>query len=766
MPRLLRLIPLSLFVFVLFSFSTPSVANESSIYIPKTLLDARRLVKITPLQSKNKAKMFLSEQNNPNYDENFSTSGVKRKVTPLAKARNQIHAYQTIGIADYILGNYRSSLNILEKSLSISQSKHLLVPEIESKILRVSLLWKMTADLRKVEQPLTKIEEKLNASHMKNDQKERLEYWLSLTHAKIYSDLGKNEQAEKSYLFAKDYAKTSGNYEDGLEASLRLGKHYLKAHHFNLALKELIESYWIAIGKDNAQYIARANHLLADLYLECKIYDKAQEHLSQAASFYGHYEQSPMFANVLQKLADVYFIQGRYNLALVHYFNVLDLELAEKDISKIIDLRLKLTETYLNLYNFTLAKRYLTRASDLLEYADIKAQKTRATLLTAKLNFLQKHSKEAEDQAKYALQQAQAIENNDIQLQALSLLHLITKSTDNTKDSLHYLEEYNRLAAVNLKEKDEQLSQSFLNQITSIEQSLHYKDQVNEFTNLSTDYSKTKTLTLILGISCTVLFFLFVMKSRRLGQKNKLIRELNKELYTHPRSGLKNLRMLTRKLPDSLNRSTRSYDQWRFGQLINEPLNDRLKFSLIDIPMLSDIYITHGYKVGRIEEKSFGEHIASLIPNSARLYHLSDRSFLYIEPNPEKRHQPEKLFEQFKQIIDSFETEVAVNRVFSISIADYPFLPRAYTAINDEDLIDLLLLASDIGNTLVRFEQQSQWVSFTAIPLAPAASFAQNDMRRSSLNAIQKGLIKVHTSGAEENLATILSELPKHEQDE
>ncbi|MPW35150.1 lipopolysaccharide assembly protein LapB [Vibrio sp. B1Z05] len=766
MLRSLRFVPFALVVFALFSFSIPVTAHESSVYTPKTLLDARRLVKVTPLQSKNKAMRFLSDQNSPNYEENYSTNGVQRKVTPLAKASNQIHAYQTIGMADYILGNYRSSLASLDKSISIAMTKHLFVPEIESKILRVSLLWKMTRDFRKVEAPLNKIEEKLNTLHIKHEDKLRLEYWLSLAHAKIYSDSGKNEQAEASYLFAKDYAQNYGTYEDGLEASLRLGKHYLKAHHFNLALKELIESYWVAIGKDDAQYIARANHLLADLYLQCQIYDKAQEHLSQAASYYGHYEQSPMFATVLQKLADVYFIQGRYNLALVHYFNVLDLELAEKDISKIIDLRLKLTETYLNLYNFTLAKRYLNRATDLLEYTDIKVPKVKAILLTAKLDFLQKHPKEAEHQAKYALQQAKALNNSDIQLQTLSLLHLITKSTNNTKDSLNYLEEYNRLTALNLQDKEEQLSQSFLNQITSIEQSLHYQDQVNKFNNLNTDYSQTKTLTLALSVSCIVLFFLFVFNSRRLNRKHKLITELNKELYTHPRSGLRNMRMLSRKLPDSLNRSTTNYEQWRFGQLIDEPLNDRLKFSLIDIPMLSDIYTKHGYKAGRSEEKAFGEHIASLIPDEARLYHLSDRSFLYIEPNPEKLHQPKRLFEQFKNIIDSFETDFAVNRLFSLSLADYPFLPRAYTAINDEDLIDLLLLASDISNTLVRYEQQSQWVSFVAIPLAPAACFAQDDMRRSSLNAIQKGMIKVHTSGSEENLATVLSELPKHEQSE
>lgn len=224
--------------------------------------------------------------------------------------------------------------------------------------------------------------------------------------------------------------------------------------------------------------------------------------------------------------------------------------------------------------------------------------------------------------------------------------------------------------------------------------------------------------------------------------------------------------MLSRKLPTSLNKSVTNYEQWRFGQLIDEPLNDRLKFALINVPMIFDIYAKHGYKAGRSTEKAFGDHIRNHLKEGTRLYHLSDSSFLYIEPNPDKLHQPELLFSRFKEVIDNFETQYEVDRRFGVSIADYPFLPRAYTAINDEDLIDLLLLASDICDSVVQLEQTSQWVSLTAIPLAPAACFAQDDMRRSILNAIRNGLIKVHSSCGEESLTQALEGLPKHHEGE
>lgn len=124
----------------------------------------------------------------------------------------------------------------------------------------------------------------------------------------------------------------------------------------------------------------------------------------------------------------MYFTQGRYNLALVHYFNVLDQELAEKDLEEIIDLRLKLSETYLNLFNYTLAERYLNRATELLDYSDIESQKVRATLMRARLDYLQKDTKGAEKLGIEALAQAKKIEDTDIQLQTLDLLHRVTKA--------------------------------------------------------------------------------------------------------------------------------------------------------------------------------------------------------------------------------------------------------------------------------------------------------------------------------------------------
>lgn len=114
-------------------------------------------------------------------------------------------------------------------------------------------------------------------------------------------------------------------------------------------------------------------------------------------------------------------------------------------------------------------------------------------------------------------------------------------------------------------------------------------------------------------------------------------------------------------------------------------------------------------------------------------------------------------------MVDEFKHDYDVDGRFVASFADYPFLPRAYTAINDEDLIDLLLLSVEIAHQVASQEESSQWVAFTAIPMAPAASFASDDIRRSTLLAIKKGLIKVHSSASEEHLTSTLDALPNEE---
>ena len=100
-----------------------------------------------------------------------------------------------------------------------------------------------------------------------------------------------------------------------------------------------------------------------------------------------------------------------------------------------------------------------------------------------------------------------------------------------------------------------------------------------------------------------------------------------------------------------------------------------------------------------------------------------------------------------------------MNRTIRVGIADYPFLPRAYTAINDQELLDVLLMSTNIAREVSLKERSSQWVYLKAIDNAPAASLATGNIREACKIAINQGLIKIQSSYQnEDNIKKMLKD--------
>ena len=173
---------------------------------------------------------------------------------------------------------------------------------------------------------------------------------------------------------------------------------------------------------------------------------------------------------------------------------------------------------------------------------------------------------------------------------------------------------------------------------------------------------------------------------------------------------------------------------------------------MIDVPFLRNMYLQHGYQTGLKIENAFGEYLKDNIISPARIYHFSDANLLYIEPNGEKATNPEVLFEMIQKLVSEFEPQRRLNRTVRVGIADYPFLPRAYTAINDKELVDLLLMSANTARALSMRDDSSQWVYLKAIENAPAASLATGNIRQACKQAISQGLIKIHSSFKDEEI--------------
>ncbi|MEL7291051.1 MAG: tetratricopeptide repeat protein [Pseudomonadota bacterium] len=723
----------------------PSMAN--TIYASASLSEANKLVDVVPHQAKQLVNDYLDQRTLSNTTEQ-SPSAMSRDDADsrIRTPGSTIDALRILAQAEYNLGNTPQALKHLRDARGIAERYNLPYLLISVALEETQLIWLIDQDHSKARTKLNQLEQRFAAIDNPQQLVRGLGYRMLMFQAQIASREGDISRADQLYTEAKAYVDSTESTAIFIDYHATVGQHLLANKQYNRALSELLISYWKAIEKDSANQLAQVNRLLGQLFFERKVLDKANNHYSQAADYYDNYQGSPALPPILKSMGDIYYQQGKYNLALVHYFNAMDHDRLHNNIENIIDLHIALASTYLKLVNYPLAEQYLERAQELLQYADIPRLQSHALLLEAELARYQRRPKQAIAAAELALEIAQNQQDVNIEKFAYQLLYLGYEMDNQYQRALESLKQYNSLAAIEQQQTDLLSEDAFRQQKEFVEQTLHLNSQKQELEQTQTDYRKFQNITLTLFILCAILFLFLLRRGHVIGLQNEELDALNEDLYTHSRSGLKNLRMLNARLPASLEESNHKFEKWHVGELIHEPLNDRLRFVMIDVPFLRNMYLQHGYQEGLKLERAFGDFLKQRVQHPARIYHFSDANLLYIEPNSEHNSQPEQLFEKIQQWIMEFEPDRRINRIIRIGMADYPFLPRAYTAVNDKELIDVLLMSTSTARTLSMKEHSSQWVYLRAIENAPAASLATGNIRKACKHSINQGLIKVHSS--------------------
>ncbi|AQM67820.1 MULTISPECIES: tetratricopeptide repeat protein [Vibrio] len=723
---------------------------HATILSSALLNEAQQLAEIEPSQAKQAAKNYLLQRELTERQENGSPSAMSREETDrsIRTPSSTIEAHKIIAQADYAMGNIRSAINNLDEAERLAKEYQLPYMNLDVQLMRNQMIWMYDKNYAAAEEKLDQIEKQIEEANPVLQRTDSVRYRLVMQRALLAANSGNSVNAERLYAKAKTMLEDNRSDLTLIDYHTAVGEFYLNNKKYNLALSELLYGYWQSIENDSGARLAKVNRLLARLFQERRVYDKAIEYLSQAADFYDSYPSSPILADVLEQMGDIYFYQGKFNLALVHYFNVLDHDSTSKNINRIIKIRLSLAATYLQLYNYALAEQYLDRARDLLEYADLPQLEAKAALLQSGLAYHQNDSKDVIVNAKKALDLIEKApdETGFIKQQSYRLLGLGYEQAGEYQLSLQAYKKYTSLVRLEQKQLNQISEDAFRQQKEFAEQSIHYVGQAEKLIQVSMEHRKFQKISFALFIIVLVMF-LFIMRRGVIMQRQATeIEKLRDDLFTHSRSRLRNLRMLNVKLSRSLKKSSDTFEQWQMGELIHEPLNDRLRFVMIDLPFLRSMYVQHGYKAGLELERAFGEFLAERIQKPTRLYHFSDANLLYIEPNADRDASAEETFNKFQTWVDEFAAKHDVNRIIRMGISDYPFLPRAYTAINDEELLDLLLLATHIAREVSLKDRHSHWVFLKAIDNAPAASFATGDIRTACQHAINQGLIKIHSS--------------------
>ena len=737
-----------------------SASVSASVYSSALLNEANNLVEIEPSRAKQMANSYLTLRVLSDQSEK-SPSAISREETDssIRTPNSSIDAYKILAKAEFNLGHTRTAIQHIETASELAKTYKLQYLELDLEILKTRLLWLNNRKSAEAKEVLTSIEASLQSISQTLRLTEGITYRLIMLKAEIASYENQIDEAESLYQRAKAFLDQRYSEKVTIDYHIAVGEFYLTHKEYNHALSELLYGYWKSVEGNLSARLAKVNRLLAQLFFERQVLDKAVEHLSQAADFYDNFENSPILAQVLKKMGDVYYFQGKYNLALVHFFNVLDHESTDRDINQVIDIRLSLSATYLRLYNYPLAEQYLSRALELLEYTDNLQLEGRAALLSAGLAYHLQDSDQVIKYAQRALDISRQVENMRLSQRSYHLLSLGYEQAQQPQKALENLKQYTSLISLEQQNLNRISEDAFRQQKEFAERTLHYAGQAEELELYKEEHRKFQKISFALFLFSIILFFFVLRRGYIIQSQVRENDRLSTDLFTHSRSKLPNLRMLNAKLSNSLEQTSQTFEQWQLGELIHEPLNDRLRFVMIDLPFLRNMYTQNGYKAGLELEDAFGEYLKTKLDGPSRIYHFSDANLLYIEPNSDRDASPEAMFRKIQSWISDFEPERNMNRTIRVGIADYPFLPRAYTAINDQELLDVLLMSTNIAREVSLKERSSQWVYLKAIDNAPAASLATGNIREACKIAINQGLIKIQSSYQnEDNIKKMLKD--------
>ncbi|MBY5948815.1 GGDEF domain-containing protein [Photobacterium rosenbergii] len=727
-----------------------SFSTQAKIFTTPILAEANELLQTNPEQSLAITSRYLNQRRLSAPKEtsrvhiNDETDHSVR--TPLST----VNALQILAKAHSLLNQPEEAMAAIKQAEVLSTEENLTFSQLESRLIHADIYWENLKNNARSLKMLDEIEKGIAASTnlMLDSQIKRLQYQSLMQRSVIESATDQESKAEKGFLKAKRYLINLDDPGELIHYQLVVGRHYFKHGHYDTALDRLLSGYWLAVENDDQAQTAVANYELAILFEQRKVFDKALEHATQAGEFFEHYDRSRPLAKTLELIASIYEQQGRFNLALVHYFNALDQENQLNSDIRSARLRLNIARVYLQLYNYPKSEQYLHHTRLIATQTGNEAIMAEAQILQGELELAEGNIEEAISNLQTGLIAASRIGNRDLQLEGENILSRAFEQQSDYYNALLSQRRYEQLFSTKQQAQVKSNVEVFKQQQRMLERALHLEELERQQFESSKALYKQKNVTIFLFCLSGVIFIVLMRRHKTAKQLQARLLRLRNDFYTHPRSGLRNLRMLTAKLPNSLQQSSANFEQWHLGEIINEPLSDRLRFALFEVPFLKHIYLKHGYQQGLELERQFGEYLNQQICEPARLYHFSDAMFLYIEPNSRLDSAPDQLANSLQQLVDRFLEGKHIDNRVRIGMAEYPFLPRAYTAINDHELLDILLMATNAAREISKEESGSQWVHLSAIDAAPAASFASDNIRRSCIQGIHNGLVKVQTSGS------------------
>lgn len=534
---------------------------------------------------------------------------------------------------------------------------------------------------------------------------------------------------------------------DGLQqawANYLLGEYYQRLQQTELALAHYVETLDL-LSKRRQYYLkAMAADKAASLAAALGEADKAIHYASLATTEFELLGNPPLLIGSLLNLGRVTRAGNDANLALVYFFNALDLVKLQGDPELMARLHLEIGHAYLLLKSFDEARHYLGLARAGFERSQDIPRQTDTLLQLGRLHLEQQETGLALLQLERAKQLAEQRDDVPRLIEIhLQLAQLFENSGNMSQALVHqkafhaYFErasQLNRLLTQSLVQgNDLQLQQ---------ERELTELRRQNE--GLQQDRQRFALLATSLSLIAPLLLYGMVrnhIRGRRLQHDNK---ELHRLLLLEPRTNLPNWRQLMQRLPQEMAKRQQRSEQWYLNEAEVQPFNDKIYYFLLHVPFMVDLSERVGLEHAAGIQKKLGDYLQGRIHPKARLYDLREGQFIYVISQRQVVDLKQTLL-SLERMFAEFPCQFELDRRLAIGIIGHPFLPKAPHALDDMRLGDILYLAMAAALQLAERTGELAWVELLAVDCQQAAFF-NGEIRHCCIQAIQKGLVKVNSS--------------------
>ncbi|MGL6334397.1 tetratricopeptide repeat protein [Aeromonas jandaei] len=724
------------------SLSAPNLDLDKE-QLSVDLQQAQSLVQTDPARCVQITSAFLTRAaNNPQQIiSNRQEFGYREPILNYSTIAQSVGAYLLKGECLLQLGQYQATQQALDKAMVLADKENL--PELKAHGLYLKIRSQLLKpDHQSSSRPLlSELEEQLTAPNLKQSQ---LQIYSRLLRTSYDIDNQQLEDAKVHLAEARNWAAKAGYPLASAWVSAISGDLYRALQQPQLALGEYIDAQQQARNLNDPLFLGLLSNQIVKLYQQEQEPQKALQYANEAANYFHSIGNPSLLCDSLIVLARLNRDQGDLNLALVYFFNALDLidEGSNRPQSSL--LKYEIGKTYLQSGNLSLASNYLNAARQSHELNDAKEPLIDTLLLLGELYLKKQEAAIAILQLENARALADQIGDTRRQYEVFRLLSLAYEQKGFLRQALDSYKRFHRLGEEVRQQEIAQEQAAIRDNYVHVERVQHIKEleqQLSQSQHQQERYLWSSITTSLLLALFIYLFFTLWLKLRTARLQAKRTGEA---LLIEPRSGLANWQRLMNRWPREMAKRQLKSERWYLSEEPTSEFDDKLHYLLFRVPFLLNVREQHGYQASSEIEQAFGAYIETLTPQDGRIYDLREGHLLYVVP---QRHVANlhQLASDLLIAIAAFPCDYPIDRRVSLGIVSHPFLPKAATALDHHGLFDLCYLALSGAIQLSEKHQQNVWLELAAIDCQQAAFF-NGDVWQCALMAIDKGLVKVNSS--------------------